>query len=82
MKMFLLRSIVHCQQCRMSIIVVIRAESELAARQIASTSNAHGVFVTGIDWLRQEEAACYEYPLLDGPQGIVVGSGLDQYQPG
>lgn len=63
-------------------MIMIRAESEEEARQIANKSNSSGVVVTGIAWALPEIATCNEFPLLDGPKGIVVSSWFDQHLPG
>lgn len=83
MKMFLLRTTsMTCQDCGMAAMVVIRADDEAEARSIAARSNSHGTAVTDVDWTKSEAATCVEFPLLDGPKGIVVGSWLEQHFPG
>lgn len=83
MKMFLLRTTAMvCQDCGQSAMVMMRAENEKEAREMTNKSNSSGSHVAGVDWTDVEQATCHEFPLLDGPKGIVVGSWFDQHLPG
>lgn len=74
MKMFLLRRKgTHCDDCGMTIMLMMSAEDEAEARHMASMSNSHGKAVTGVDWLNTDDTLCEEVP-RDRPKGIVAGS--------
>ena len=74
MKTFLLRTkALHCDQCGMAMLLIMSAEDEEEARNMASLSNSHGKAVTGVDWLNTDATLCEEVP-RDRPRGIVAGA--------
>lgn len=68
--------------CGMVAIAIVRAPSEEQARVIAAASNSSGTEITGVRWSDKRAVDCFEYPLLDGPMGMVASSWFPQHLAG